>query len=210
MVMARYRLKIINLTAGQPLSPPAYVLHNAEYAAFTVGAEASIGVEKIAESGNPTDFIAAAKSHAGVFMAERAAGGIMPGHEQEIDLMVEVPSTELNGLKFSYLSMLGNTNDGFAAVENIALGQVAVGASISRDALSYDAGTELNDELVTTIPGPACGGEGFNSQRSDAVNQVTLHPGIVSQQDGNPNSCLQTLQRWDNPVVRVMITRLAL
>jgi hypothetical protein len=210
MVLAHFNLKIINLTAGQPLSPPAYVVHNADYAAFAVGTEASLGVEKIAESGNPTDFIAAAKSHAGVFMAERAAGGIMPGHEQEIDLMVEVPSTQLSELKFSYLSMLGNTNDGFAGVDMVALGQLAIGATISRDALSYDAGTEMNDELATTIPGPACGGEGFNPQRSDGVNQITLHPGIVSQQDGNANSCLQTLQRWDNPVVRVMITRLAL
>ena len=124
--------------------------------------------------------------------------------------MVELPSAQLSGLKLSYLSMLGNTNDGFAGIDNIALGQLSVGANISRDALSFDAGTELNDELATTIPGPACGGEGFNPQRSDGVNQITLHPGIVSKQDGDVNSCLQTLQRWDNPVARVMITRLAL
>lgn len=210
MVTARYKLKIINLTAGQPLSPPAFVMHTDAFSAFNVGAEASVGVEKIAESGNAADFIADAKTHTGVFLADKGATGIMPGHEQEIDITVEVPSATLNGLKFSYLSMLGNTNDGFAGVDNFALGQLAVGASISRDALSFDAGTENNDESAATIPGPACSGEGFNAQRSDTGNQVTLHPGIVSKQDGDANSCLSALQRWDNPVARVIITRLAL
>jgi hypothetical protein len=186
------------------------VVHSSNFAAFTVGMPASLGVEKIAESGNPADFIADAKAHVGVVVADRGAGGIMPGHEQEIEIMLQVPLAQLKGLKLSYLSMLGNTNDGFVAIENFPLAQLADGASASLDALSFDAGTEMNDEQATTVPGPACSGEGFNAQRSDGVNQVTLHPGILSRQDGDVNSCLQTLQRWDNPAARVMITRLAL
>lgn len=209
MVMARYRLTLVNLTAGQPLSPPAFVVHNSAYAAFVVGEQASVGVEKIAEAGNPADFIADAKAHMGVFLADKGAAGIMPGTAQSIDIMLDVPSAQLSELKLSYLSMLGNTNDGFASVNNVALGQLSEGASLSWDALSYDAGTENNDELAASVPGPACGGEGYNPQRNDGVNQITLHPGIVSKQDGAADSCLQGLQRWDNPVVRVMITRLA-
>jgi hypothetical protein len=165
-------------------------------------------VEQIAEAGNTAEFIAEAKSQSGVVLADKSAAGIMPGATQDIELTVSVPSTQLSALKLSYLSMLGNTNDGFAAINSVALGQVSEGASLSWDALSYDAGSENNDELVTTVPGPACGGEGYNPQRNDGVNQITLHPGIVSRQDGAADSCLQELQRWDNPVVRVVISRL--
>lgn|GEM_PF-1484622 len=209
MVSARYTLKITNLTAGQPLSPPAYVVHGGGYSAFMVGMAASVGIEKIAESGNPADFIADAAAQPSVVRADRGPAGIAPGQEQEINFSLEVPANQLEGLKFSYLSMLGNTNDGFAGIEALGIGQLAVGASLSQDALSYDAGTELNDESAAHVPGPACSGEGFNAARSDNANRVTLHPGILSQQDGSAQSCLHTLQRWDNPVVRVMITRLA-
>lgn len=210
MIPAHYSVKIINLTAGQPLSPPAYVIHDAKFSAFSIGFAASVGVEKIAESGNSSDFIAAAKMNPGVLKADVGVGGIAPGHEQIIDLNLQTPSGQLAGLKLSYLSMLGNTNDGFASAQDVAIGQLSEGASLTLDALSYDAGTEKNTESATTVPGPACGGEGFNAERSDGANIITLHPGIVSKQDGDENSCLQTLQRWDNPVVRVIITRLAI
>ena len=83
---------------------------------------------------------------------------------------------------------------------------MAVGEIYSFNTSSYDAGTENNSELSTTIPGPAAGGEGFNADRDD-VNVVAMHPGVVSKDDGLTNSVLSFSHRFDNPTLSVVITR---
>jgi len=45
---------------------------------------------------------------------------------------------------------------------------------------TWDSGTEANDELSTTMPGPDFGGEGFNSARNDLFDRVHFHQGAVS------------------------------
>jgi len=72
----------------------------------------------------------------------------------------------------------------------------------------YDAGTEINNEAPGTIPGPADGGEGFNADRSDNVNLVRGHGGVVSSADGLASSVLDQSHRFDNPAVMVTITRI--
>jgi hypothetical protein len=36
-----------------------------------------------------------------------------------------------------------------------------------------------------------------------------MHPGIISKDDGLTTSALTSINRWDNPVARITITRLA-
>jgi len=70
----------------------------------------------------------------------------------------------------------------------------------------YDSGTEANSEAVGTIPGPADDGTGFDAARND-VDFVALHSGVVSQDDGLSSSVLTQAHRFDNPAIKLTITR---
>ena len=80
-------------------------------------------------------------------------------------------------------SMLVNTNDAFVGESGLSLKSLAVGDTFVMNMNVWDSGTELNDELAATIPGPAGGGEGFNTTRND-TDVVSFHAGIISQDDG--------------------------
>jgi hypothetical protein len=70
----------------------------------------------------------------------------------------------------------------------------------------YDAGTEANDEEAANVPDPAAGGEGFNASRND-VDWVRIHPGVISSEDGLTGSALIGSHRFDNPVIKLTLTR---
>ena len=209
MVDVKYTIKVTNLTAGQPFSPLAYSLHYAGFAPFTIGLPATLGLEQIAESGSTDDYIAEAMANVDVLLVDHAMGLTLPGESKMLELSLSVEMANLDQLLFSLVNMLGNTNDGFTGVISIAVGKLAVGESMTLNSLSYDAGTELNSETQATIPGPAGGGEGFNAARDDMADQVTMHPGAITKDDGKMDSTLTHLHRWDNPTARITITRLA-
>jgi len=60
-------------------------------------------------------------------------------------------------------AMLGNTNDAFIALRDVALPKGS--HNVTYFANTYDAGSETNGESCSTIPGPACGGEGLSLGR---------------------------------------------
>lgn len=80
------------------------------------------------------------------------------------------------------------------------------GESTTVRLLSYDAGTEMNRETTATLG--ALGGEGMNAVRDDRANQLTLHTGVVSKDDGLSTSALTQLEKWDHSVAKVDIKRL--
>ncbi|WP_052417223.1 spondin domain-containing protein [Cellvibrio mixtus] len=203
----KYSITVTNLTAGQPFSPLTYSFHYSGFSPFTIGMPATIGLEKIAESGANDDFLAAAMANPDVVLADHAAGLTLPGETKMLSVNLNSEMANINQLRFSVVSMLANTNDGFSGVNSIAIGELAVGESLTINAMSYDAGTEMNSESQATIPGPAGGGESF-AARDDMVNHVTMHPGVVTRDDGKMDSTLTQMHRWDNPVARIVITRL--
>lgn len=207
--MLKLSVVVTNLTAGQPLSPTAIVIHKPSFTAFTIGMPASVELEKIAEGGNPDAFLADANSNTAIFTSGKASAGIPPGMSATI--MLETPLTDVDEtqLRMTALSMLGNTNDGFTGLNSVDISKLAVGESMTLDTLSYDAGTEKNTESAATVPGPAAGGEGFNPMRDDSPSTVAMHPGIISKDDGLSTSALTSINRWDNPVARITITRTA-
>ena len=209
MMPVKFSITITNLTAGQPLSPTALVLHKPSLKLFQVGMPASVELEKIAEGGSPTALLEDANNNTATFITGRPAMGIVPGTSATVVLETSVASADAGHLSLSALSMLGNTNDGFTGLNSVDLSKLAVGASLSLDTISYDAGTELNSETAATVPGPAAKGEGFNPMRDDTLSVVAMHSGIISKDDGLPTSALSNLQRWDNPVARISITRMA-
>lgn len=201
-VSRTYRITVANITHNQPLSPAAVVVHSEGYVAWRLGESVSVPFELLAEAGDPSDLINAAQSHPDVLVTATGSGVILPGGTENLDISVTSAAT----IHLSIASMLVNTNDAFTGIDETSLDGMNVGQSVSFVLPAYDAGTESNSEDAADVPGPAAGGEGFNATRDDS-DQVHIHPGVVSAQDGLGGSALDASHRWDNPVVKLTIVR---
>ena len=125
--------------------------------------------------------------------------------------MIQVDTDVEPGLRVTVLTMLVNTNDAIAAVNGGDISGMAVGESRTWMANTYDTGTEANTETAATIPGPAStvqNKEGFNAARDDIRDEVHLHAGVVTSDDGLSTSALKYLHRWDNPAMQVIVKRI--
>jgi hypothetical protein len=198
---ASFDVTATNLTRGQPLSPLAVLIHDSGQAVFRIGEPASAGLELLAEGGDNSELLDEIDG------AAEASGGAPIGPGDSETLTLELADDQTGGLSLSVISMLVNTNDAITGLNGIALAGMAVGDSMTYTAVAYDAGTEANNELAGTIPGPADGGEGFNAMRDDVGDFVTMHPGVVTADDGLTLSVLNQMHRFDNPVVRITVTR---
>lgn len=197
-VIYSFEVSVTNLTYAQPLSPIAVVLHD-EGNLFSLGETASEALEIMAEGGDNSELLAVS-----VALATGSSEDVlMPGTSTMVEVMIEdmMPSS------ISLATMLVNTNDAFTGVNARSIADLAVGESISLLTSSYDAGTEANSEMMGTIPGPADGGEGYNAERDDVLDMVTMHSGVVSIDDGLTSSVLTQAHKFDNPTMRVVITR---
>ncbi len=195
-----YAVTLVNTTANQPLAPAAVILHDATYRGWQIGTAASVGLETLAESGNPAAFLSEADS-----LDSTATGGVAgPG----IENTVMVSAVWREDLSLTIASMPVNTNDAFTGTTGWSIAQLAPGESMRALLPIYDAGTEANSETSATVPGPAAGGEGFNATRDDISDQVTRHSGIVSADDGLDTSALDESHRFDQGAMYVVVTRM--
>ncbi|GEA60739.1 spondin domain-containing protein [Vibrio comitans] len=199
----RYTLSVVNLTANQPMSPLVVLTHNSDYSLFEVGQSASVPLEQLAEAGSNGDLIALMDSNDNVEQGLSGNGLVMPGMSDEVTITID---PGFSGY-VSVASMLVNTNDAFVGETGLSVQSLAVGDSFEMNMNVWDAGTELNDELASTIPGPAGGGEGFNAARNDD-DVVTFHSGVISSDDGLVTSALLATHRFLNPGAKITITRI--
>jgi len=200
-----YQIRIQNLSVGQPLSPPAVIAHGSGYQLFSIGQPASEPLEQLAEGGSPAALATAAAADQAVFAVTSGTAPIAPGASQTLTLVVK--QSQVASLEFSIATMLVNTNDAFTGINGSNLSGLASGQSSTFNTASYDSGTEANSETAASIPGPAGGGEGFNAARDDLADRVTMHSGVVTQDDGLATSALTQQHRWDDPISRITITR---
>ena len=191
-----YSVTIKNLTQGQPMSPFVLLAHD-EGMLFNIGDSASESLEYMAEGGQTSMLLA----QDWVSESTTASAMLMPG--QSVTLMLEDLDMMPNYL--SVASMLVATNDGFTAVNAFDTSMLMDGESYTLMGNVYDSGTELNSEMAGTMPG-IDGGEGFNSERVD-TNVVTMHPGVISMYDGLTQSVLTSHHRFDNPAIKVVISK---
>ncbi len=192
-----YDITILNLTHAQPLSPVAVTLHN-DGVMWKVGEPASQALEMLAEGGDNSSFIALDS----VVAATSTETPVGPGASATIT----VSTTDELATHLSVATMLVNTNDAFSGLTGLELATLAIDSPKSWHLNVYDSGTEKNSELIGTIPGPADGGTGFDVMRDD-VDMVTMHPGVVTYDDGLTNSILSQAHRFDNPSIKLTITR---
>ncbi len=201
---ASYMVTVTNISNGQPLTPLAVVIHESGYDSWQLGASVSQGLEILAESGNPANFLAESMANANVIDSIASSNGPFgPGAQESVSMTVAHSAD----LQLSIAAMLANTNDAFTGVKNWKIGDLSVGESATTLARVYDAGTEENTETHATMPGPVAGGEGFNGDRND-INVVTIHPGVVTSDDGLTDSALNESHRWLSSVAKIAVQRL--
>lgn len=193
-VPALYEVRVTNVTAGIYFTPTLAVTHSPGVGLFTLGEPASSELAALAESGNVGPLQAALASLGRAVSATATTGDLLaPGASTSFAIRGR-PSQD----RLSLAAMLLPTNDGFYAIDAVAL---PAQGSYTYTAVAYDAGSEFNDELCSNIPGPQCGGSGLSVE--DGEGYVHVHPGTHGMADLS-----RANYDWRNPVALVTVTRI--
>ena len=184
-VMQEFEVMLTNLTTGAPgaggqiFSPPIFVTHGHGFSIGASGEAASAELTALAETGNngPLAELAMGSDAVGSVVAFPAPpdGVVLPG--ASVSTMV----TASSGMGYlSLATMLVQTNDGIVLGNSLPLfDEDGNPRSFTMDLISYDAGTEDNNELATHVPGPPFGG----MERAPTEDVIAAHPGIAGAAD---------------------------
>lgn len=220
---ATYKVTILNLTKGQPLSPPVIATHSSRDQVFGLHDYARYGVQQVAENGAvPTLFSELEEEKdLGFFddVQRSMAGPLVPaGLPASADnpRWVTLTITAENANRLSWVSMLACTNDGFAGVNGIRLPR-HIGQYNFELANAYDAGSETNTESWRDLVGAcqaavgvksALGTMGTNmSNPSLRENRrIRHHRGILGvASDG----LVPSAHNWYGPAGAIWVQRIA-
>ena len=199
----RYRVTITNLTKGQTFTPVLIATHSPATRIFAPGTVVSPQLQVLAEEGD-TAMLAALLRATPATVGEVVTGppplaGLQtPGTTRTYDISGGGTFTQL-----SLAAMLIPTNDAFVGANSVMLPSGF--DPIAVDLLAYDSGTEINDELCASIPGPSfmeCGGPGGGGRPGRGEGAIPVHNGMHGV--GTMNA---PLRDWRGPVARVTIVR---
>ena len=215
-----YEVTITNLTRGQQFTPILVATHQDGVNLFALGTPASAELEILAETGNTAPLTNLLLGSGGVFDVATSAGLLDPG----ASVTVPIRGGLAGFRRLSIASMLIPTNDGFLALDGVWLptgksdnsgksdksGKSGKSDKSSREVVvvaspAYDSGSEPNDELCASIPGPfflECDGKGGGGAPAGGEGYVHIHAGIHGIGDLNPS-----VRDWRNPVARITIRR---
>jgi len=189
-----YHVTITNTTLHHVITPPAVIAHNKKFKLFQITKPASAGLVILAETGNPNPVLteAAANPNVSATMTslDQTPPVVLPGHS--ITIEIKAPKKTF----FTIAGMLATTNDGFTSVTMKAPKK---NKSVYGDAMTYDAGSEQNNELCIEIPGPPCGGTNA-AVDGDGEGYVTIHNGVHGVGDLVPSDL-----DWRGPTATVRI-----
>jgi hypothetical protein len=190
---ATYDVTITNLTNSISFTPILVTSHRKPVSIFDLGALARGELRMLAEGGDVLPMTALLKADSQVVDVQNSVGLLAPG--ASVTVMV---SARRGARLISLASMMLPTNDGFIGLDSV---QVPKSGSATYYSPGYDAGTEINDELCSSIPGPFCGDE--NGAPGQGEGYVHIHRGIHNI--GNLDA---TVYDWRNPVAKITITRI--
>lgn len=192
-----WEVTITNLTpptvpgGSQVFSPPVLASHDGRLNLFSLRGMASDEISAIARDGDTAPMVGALAGVRRVADVVTGDGPILPGASATYLLEGDDAAQ-----RFSLAFMLVNTNDGFGDVPGYRL---PMWGSASWDLDAWDAGTELNSELMSDIPGPCCG---HPHAGTDTSEPISLHAGIQGIGDLSVAD-----YGWTGPVATVMVTR---
>lgn len=190
-----YAVTITNITRGQIITPPVVISHNRHFELFALGAPASPELATLAEMGNGAPLVGAVAGLPSVYRTAIGSGGIQPG--KSVTVVIE---TSREFPQISAAAMLVSTNDAFMAVRGMS---TQIRGTVSAEAEAYDAGSEMNTEDCSFIPGPPCGDRNHNPAAAEGF--VHIHAGIHGVSGGTLNPAQLD---WRNPVAQVEIKRM--
>jgi hypothetical protein len=191
--MVTYKITVTNMTPGQPFAPIMAATHRPGMSFFAAGEAPTDELAMLAEAGNGKPMAAKLLTMPGVRDAQVSTGGLtFPG--KSTTLMVKA---KRDWDHVSIGAMLGATNDAFLAIADLPLPLLRRTVTYVADA--YDAGSETNDELSSTVAG--LGGEGY-SPNDAGEGFVHVHNGVHGI--GNLNAATMD---WRNPVAEIVIER---
>lgn len=199
---ARYSVTVTNLTQGQTLTPLLLVTHRNRVRLFELGRAASAELVALAEEGDVGPLEALLANESAVSHVINAVNVLGPPPASLLGPGESV-THEIRGFhqggKLSLAAMFIPTNDAFAAIDSVRLPRA--GREVSYVGFAYDAGSEVNDQLCTSIPGPFCppNSPGMGADENGVVH---VHAGIHEVGDLDPAE-----YDWRNPVIRVHIER---
>ena len=187
------QVTITNLTSAVSFTPILVTSHRKGVSLYEPGSAASDELAAIAEGGDIAPMTAVLQADPRVADVQNSAGLLAPGSSVTVSV-----SSKHGARHISLASMMLPTNDGFIALNSVRAPRHGTASYYSQ---GYDAGTEPNDELCISIPGPTCGGEG-PSPGVDGEGYVHINRGIHGIGDLAPD-----VYDWRNPVARITITR---
>jgi hypothetical protein len=187
-----YEVTVTNVTQGEVFTPIMVASHPRGVELFQLGEAAGNELAMLAEGGDPGPLSAALLRQGAHDVA--VAGDVLPPGGS-VTLYVD---TRGNSQYLSLASMLVPSNDAFMALNGVRGPRGNRATTLFSPA--YDAGSETNDELCVSIPGPPsiCAGEGFNP--ADGEGYVHIHPGIQGVGDLTASQ-----HDWHNPVAKISI-----
>lgn len=185
-----YEVTVTNITKGQSFTPILAMSHLSQTRLFSLASPASEALEVLAEAGDVQPFVTylSGKPHT-VGTIATTDGLLGPGESVSFEI-----NTTFGFGRLSLAAMMIPTNDTFVALNNARI--PAYSAVYYADA--YDAGTEVNDEACASIPGPFCGGEGYNVEGGEGF--VHVANGVAGAADLDRSSF-----DWRSNVAQVVI-----
>lgn len=201
-----YRVYMVNITAGQPFTPPVVATHNRDVELFDRGETASFEVKEIAENGNLDPMVGFLTDNDDISDFAVAVAGdpppLMPGMLVSTDISANSRREVL-----SMVSMLICTNDGFAGIDSTRLPR----RFVFRPIRAYDAGTEINTEDFADIvpPCPALTGVETTDAGTGMSNPELAENGVVTRHRGvyGISDLIPSLHDWRGPVGFMIIVR---
>ncbi len=195
-----YRVSITNVTNAQSFTPVLAATHRSNVNMFLPGTAASAELRALAEGGDIGPLMGVLSATSGVADIASTDGLLARARTSTFEITSDRPTNRL-----SLAAMLIPTNDAFVGLNTplpTELNQIMVVY-----ASAYDSGTERNDELCASIPGPSfseCNGPGGGATVGGGEGAITIHRGIRGGGDFDAS-----VRDWRNPVARISIERIS-
>lgn len=192
-----YEVTVTNITYNQQFTPLLLATHKPTITFFTLGQPAIAPLVTLAEEGNIAPLRTVLDGSPLVNATAAASGLLDPGKSFTFQIQGNPWRDRLN-----LAAMLIPTNDAFVSLNAVQLPYPGWPAQ-RYIAIAYDAGSEVNDELCTSIPGPffaECGGSGGGGKVNGGEGFVHVHRGVHGVGDLKPNA-----RDWRNPVAEVRV-----
>jgi hypothetical protein len=202
----RFEVSITNLTYNQRFTPILVAAHQEGVKLFDLGRPATSQLRSLAEEGDVGPLKALLMADPRVNDAQNSppppplTNLIAPG--ATVRVIVEGGGRFDH---FSVASMLIPTNDAFLALNGMP-GPRGRSGEVTYMVPAYDSGTEINNQLCASIPGPGypeCNGDGGGAQQGMGEGFVHVHRGIHMTGNFMPAG-----RDWRNPVARITIRRM--